>query len=255
MVKVPLNDKLKRIHNGYSVSPAHSEYLINQIVNTPILSVGRLKFDYCHDPSRLVLNKTKHKFLPHDIYETTYGDLAKVIVSSMSLPNRDMTELLKVEISTVIDADPTEYRHLQKEARDEVSAAQELSREYDDGLILMCQYLEIPFSEYRDYICTYDIHPRTKVYIDRMCKKLAISGRMHLYDTYRVLKDAINKRIESTLHGDPETYCPTLKDFLPFIEFLVKPLAAIASGRVPEAAIRRNHQRTRSINKKQTTFI
>ena len=212
MTKTPLSYKMNRIQNGYSVSPDFSGYLIRSFAEMPVLSARAEK---AHDNTLIKETLGKLKTAPAVPVNTiTFGMLAAALIRMLEdgcgPEEKAFSELCKAYFFVLDKSDPSKYRRLQKKADNNDNVAiKALAECYNPGRKLLCEFLEVPFVEYRDFIFAAGLTEHDQQYITRFCRSSGIRGDMRLYDVLRTLKDGFER---------PR---------VPLIEFFVLPIACL----------------------------
>lgn len=187
MKKTPLSYKLARIHNGYSVSPGYSRYLLRSFVEMPVLS-AKAERDSSREETAAVqkMLKTLETDIPID--KVTFGTLATAIVNQRekgcSLKNKDYLDLCEAFFFVPDRADPEAYRRIQ--LRPEYSS---------DDKSLLCEFLEVPYGEYRDAVLEAGVLTHTKFFAT-IGRSLGIRDDMRLYDVLKKLKNSMSIKTE-----------------------------------------------------------
>ena len=300
--KNTLDNKLRRIENGFSVSPAYSEYIINQFAAMPVPS-GNGQTSRClpgmqdirmtisdmaiADSSGMRTAGTSGMHMagksgirmagtsgmstidssditpagPQSVSATeerTFSALAREITAGLHSRDvrrpgdacdnaDDAEELCRAYFRLLYEADPSEYRQLQKRALVNPDAEAQLARQYPPEKEMACKFLEVPLCEYKEHIYAAGVPMRTRVFIDNTCRAAGISDGMRLADvwaallhsseeTYLTVKRLHDEILNSALMKQKDAY-PSfqMRRLLPLIEFFVSPMASAAKEASPGA--------------------
>ena len=193
MKKTPLSYKLARIHSGYSVSPGYSEYLLRSFVEMPVLS-AKGEEDSSKEETDAVrkMLKTLETDIPID--KVSFGTLATVIVNQrekgFTLKNKDYYDLCEAFLFVLERATPAQYRRIQQRCEENDS----------NDKSLICEFLEVPYVEYRDAVLAAGVPTLTK-HLVNISRALGIRDYMRLYDIIQMLskyddEQDMNSKIE-----------------------------------------------------------
>ena len=289
--KNTLDNKLKRIENGFSVSPAYSEYIINQFAAMPVPSANgqigrclpgmqdmRMTIPGMDIPGMDMAGSSGMRTAGTSDVNTigrsgitpagpqsvsapekrTFSALAREITAGLHSRDvrrpgdacdnaDDAEELCRAYFRLLYEADPSEYRQLQKRALVNPDAEAQLARQYPPEKEMACKFLEVPLCEYKEHIYAAGVPMRTRVFIDNTCRAAGISDGMRLADvwaallhssegTYLTVKRLHDGILNSALIKRKDAY-PSfqIRRLLPLIEFFVSPMASAAKETSPGA--------------------